>query len=248
MLRDDIGEILDYAARQGTSVYLSSNGVPVREKADCIGPVRRMVLSLDGPPEIHAKSRGEGTFEKVMEAVEVCRNKSISVIFLCVLSRWNLDAVEDLLRIARDLWVEVMFQPATVTQIYSNAANPIAPSAAAYREAVRRLIERKRAGAPIANSVAGLRHLAKWPDDAALWCPAGRIACGVEPDGTFVACDRVQRDFLNRRTGIGLSEALPPPASGCSQCWCAPLVELALAFSLRPSAMVNAWRFVSRCE
>jgi hypothetical protein len=141
-----------------------------------------------------------------------------------------------------------MFQPATAWLDSSTQPNPIAAERNAYRAAVNRLIELKRGGRRIANSVAGLRHLAGWPEDARIWCGAGRIMAEIEPDGRLFACH--QLEFA--RTPVGddgdtlpsITEQFSGLAAlpGCSQCWCGPIVELAMMLSAKPDAVFGALR------
>ena len=69
----------------------------------------------------------------------------------------------------------------------------------------------------------------------------------LEADGAMIACHQCQvSDFLSGTATDGSIEEkfkkmrLP---TGCVQCWCAPVVELCLFFSLRPEVMLNALRY-----
>ena len=248
LLRPDLGAISDHAAKRGYKVFLSTNGVLLPDRMDDLEAVRHVNLSLDGPAGVHDAVRGRGAFEKTMIAVEACRKARKPVSFQCVLSSDNLQSVRDVVTIAEQAGVSVMFQPATRWLDSSTDPNPIAPDPAAYREAMREVLALKREGRSIRNSVAGLKHLMHWPDSKSIWCPAGRLSCEIEPDGSILACHQAQVAlFLKGQTGGGASDAAArfgrmAMPKGCAQCWCAPLVEMALVFSLNPSAVYNAAR------
>ena len=246
LLRKDIDDILAYAKEKGFQVYLSTNGILIPKKRDVLRWVDHANLSLDGGRDVHDAVRGKGSFDKVIEALHVCREIALPVSLQCVLSSHNLDCVDEAIGIASEHAVPIMFQPATKWLDSSTKPNPIAPPVAEYRKTIAGLIERKKQGAPVRNSVLGLRHLAHWPDPTPIWCSAGRLTATIEPDGAMLACHQCQvGSFLKgaRRGGdLALQFREMPRPKGCVQCWCAPVVELALLFTLRPRAVLNALR------
>jgi MoaA/NifB/PqqE/SkfB family radical SAM enzyme len=248
LLRPDTGRIADHAAQTGYKVFLSTNGVLLPDRLDELKAVRHVNLSLDGPARVHDAVRGDGAFEKTMKAVEACKDYGKPVSFQCTLSAENLDTVREVVAIAEDTGASVMFQPATQCLDSSTDPNPIAPDPEAYRAAMREVLRMKRAGHHIRNSVPGIEHLMHWPDPKGIWCPAGRLACEIEPDGSILACHQAQVGlFLKGLSGADEQDAsarfgrIATP-QGCVQCWCAPLVEMALIFSLDPRAVYNAAR------
>lgn len=247
LLRQDIGEILKYSKQKGFQTYLSSNGWLLQNRLAEIRPyVDHLNLSLDGTREVHDKVRGEGAYDKALEALDLCKSSGIHVSLQCVLNRYNLDAVDDAVATAKEYGVPIMFQPATKWLSTSTRENPIAPDTTEYRKAIAHIVQLKRQGAPVRNSFTGLRHLASWPDPQPIFCIAGRSMVILEADGSMIACHQCQvTDFLCGKAGRGSMEdnfknlRLP---THCVQCWCAPVVELCLFFSLRPEAMLNALR------
>jgi len=246
LLREDIGRILGHAKRLGFRVFLSTNGAFAKEKSDALRQADHVNLSLDGEREVHDLIRGNGAFDKAMEAVSVCRELGVPVSLLCVLSSRNLGQVRNVLEIAAKNRLLVMFQPATALLNSSSRPNPVSPPVEAYRTTIDLLIALKKKGAPIRNSLTGLKHLARWPDPSPLPCPAGRMMAVVEADGSMLAChlDQSRAPGLLPGAWGGLrfnSLSLP---SGCVQCWCAPVVELSLLRSFSPEAVLNAFRLL----
>lgn len=247
LLHGDIGQMIDHAAHLGYQVFLSTNGSLLPRKLDQIRKVDHINLSLDGPREVHDAVRGEGAFDATLEAAQLAEEAGISYSFLCTLGAHNLHAIDETVALAGEKGVWIMFQPGTLWLDSSTADNPVAAEPEAYRVAMKTLIDLKAGGAPIANSKAGLRHLSKWPDDRKIRCLAGRLAIILEPDGTMLSCHQCQvGGFLERkeRPVQSLKDqfqrlALP---KGCAQCWCAPVVELALIASFNPEAFWNSFR------
>ena len=248
LLRSDMGEIMTHARKLGFEPFLSTNGWLVPRQMDVVRLAGHVNLSLDGPRAVHDEARGVGAFDHTLDAARVCRDAGVPVSFLCTLSSVNLQSVDDVVALAESMDVPVMFQPATAWLDSSAQTNPIAPERDAYRSTINRLIELRRAGRPVANSVAGLRHLAHWPESAPVWCGAGRIMAVVEPDGRLLACHQCDfaRTAAEPRGGADASIteqfARTPALPGCAQCWCGPVVELAMLFSMRPGAVFGALR------
>ena len=251
LLRKDLLEVIDYAVDElGMHVFLSSNGRFVPKYVERLKKVDKISISLDGPADIHDMVRGEGAFQRAVDAIVAARGQGIHVSLTCTISRHNSERLEEVITFANEHKVWVMFQPATMwLEAVNSEKNPIAPEPEALRTAIDGLIARKRAGAPIANSVAGLRHLRKWPVASHLGrvCTAGLLTATIEPDGRYVACGFDGRNFhaeLPAPEGT-LTErynATPPPATCCNECWCAPLVELNLVLNGHPGAALNMLR------
>jgi MoaA/NifB/PqqE/SkfB family radical SAM enzyme len=246
LLKKGIEDIVRAAKELGFQVFLSTNGTLLPEKAAVLQWVDHVNLSLDGGREVHDAVRGPGAYDKTIAAIAVCRRAGVDVSLQCVLSSLNLEHVDEVLAVASEYGVPAMFQPATQWLDSSMAPNPIAPPVEAYRWAIAGLIHRKRRGAPIRNSVAGLIHLGQWPHPTRIWCSGGLLTCTVEPDGSMLACHQAQvAKFLAGKTSTGPMAdqfaGLARPRN-CLQCWCAPVVELALIFSLRPGPIWNALR------
>lgn len=247
LLRPDLGELIVHAKSLGFQVFVSTNGHFVPERLEDLRPVDNLNFSLDGPREVHDMVRGAGAFEDTLRAARVAREADLPFSFQCVLARHNLACIEDTVAIAREQGAWMMFQPATQWLDSSTAPNPWASPVEEYRKAVAQLLQLKQAGAPIANSKAGLRHLAHWPDATPIRCLAGRLMVMVEPDGTLLSCHQCEvARFLTAegKPAKTLTEQFQetPPPRGCEQCWCAPVVELALICSLKPEPIYNTIR------
>lgn len=239
LLRDDLQQIVGHAKNKGIRVFVSSNGWRVPEKIAQLKACDRITLSLDGPADVHDSIRGEGSFSKVIEAVVSCRDNRVPVGLTCVLSKYNLGCVDHVINIASKQKIKVIFQPARRLLAYSSQPNPVIPPVEGYRQTMEKLIRYKKTGAPIANSLTGLRHLSRWPSPTRIWCSAGVLACNVEPDGFVVPCEEAHRFIVDRDAQLKKSvrdRFFNLSSVNCSQCWCAPFVEINLisSFDLEP--------------
>ncbi len=242
LLREDVGEIIQYVHEKGIETRLNSNGSLVKDRISDLRHLDTLNLSLEGPADVHDAIRGRGSFNEVREALRAARDHGIKTSIATVLTATNLDAVDYLLDTAAQEGCRVMFQPATPVRLGGDGPNELTPAVEAYRDAITRLIEKKKAGdKTIANSLPGLAHLRHWPDPARMVCASGWISCRIEPDGNVLYCSReclpvspkncVDASFKEAFDNLG--------PMVCNDCWCAARVELNLAFSLRPSTITN---------
>ncbi len=248
LLRKDLAQIVNYAKDKGIVVFISTNGWLLPKRLPDLTRVDRFTISLDGGKDVHDAIRGSRAFDKAVAGIEAAQAEGIPVALTCVLATHNtgdLANIDELLDLARTYGAYVMFQPATKWLDSSTRPNPVAPDTGAYHQAIDYLIQRKKAGAPITNSVAGLRVLRHWPDPTPVYSTAGKVTCSLEPDGKILASHLTQTALLeqpvNGATPAENYRNMPMP-DRTDQPWCGPILELDLLFSLRPSAILNAIR------
>ncbi len=245
LLRKDLGTIIGHVKDKGIVTFISTNGWLIPKRIGELLRADRFTISLDGGERVHDAVRGKNAFAKALAGADAAREHGVPLAFTCVLSSYNLDAVDDVLELAARFGATCMFQPATKWLDSSSRPNPIAPPTDRYRDAIRYLLRRKREGAPITNSSAGLWYLMHWPDPAPIASTAGRITCTIEPDGKVTASHVTQGNCLEEPAG-GLSArenylnlSIPEVVD---QSWCAPILELDLLFALNPAAIWNAMK------
>lgn len=246
LLKNDIGVIIKHAKSKNIYVSISTNGKLVLEKIEEINQVDAVCLSLDGPKDIHDGIRGEGTFKSAMRAIEACQANRIPVHLQCTLSKYSLNDIDYVIDFAVKSHLMVSFQPSTKMLQWSGNSNPVSPDEELYRQAIKKLITYKKNGAPIFNSITGLKHLFHWPHPKKLNCKAGLLMYSIEPNGLILACDERQKPYLFDQNKIENDVrkriAKIKPMHGCQDCWCAPLVELNHIFSLNFDAILNHLR------
>ena len=106
-------EIIKAAQSSGFEVSVVSNGLLIREvleKYNFISALDRLVVSLDGPPEIHDLIRGCGTFEIVVAGIRALLKSrgphSGNVVVNMTVSRYNCHALIETAEIVRALGVD----------------------------------------------------------------------------------------------------------------------------------------------
>jgi radical SAM protein with 4Fe4S-binding SPASM domain len=111
-MREDITDILAYAERIGfRETYVISNGVllsnRVINKLEKLGTLN-VIISLDGPQDVHDELRGKGTFKRAVEALGELRRRGVTCSISSVIMRQTLDRLTRIVDIAADLSIPVI--------------------------------------------------------------------------------------------------------------------------------------------
>lgn len=197
LIRDDIGYLIEYAKKEcGFFVSIDTNGYLLPQKIDQLDPVDVVVLSFDGPPQVHDENREQGSYEKVLDALRVASKKH-NVFTITVLTNRNVGHIDFILEKARELGFSCTFQlPHHTKSLASENEHTFVSDNEAYRQAIKHLIKRKREGWPIVSSYQYLRRLLQWEDYSkyvstdrkGLTCWAGKLYCNVDTDGSVYPC------------------------------------------------------------
>lgn len=196
LIRDDIGEIVDYAKNRGLFVTLDSNGYLIPEKINTLKNLDHLVLAFDGPEPAHDLNREPGSFRKAMAAIEAVSGK-IPFWTITVLTRYNLDNIDFILDKAREYGFLATFQLLHHNSVLGRNHDVFLPDNISCRKAIEKLIAEKKKGAPIASSLKYLYHILRWEDYKnpvlpkeidSLKCQAGRLYCNVDTDGSVYPC------------------------------------------------------------
>ena len=252
LLREDLGQIIDFCKRKNLQVFLNSNGTLIKEELKKIKGVEEIQLSLDGPPEVHDAIRGRGVHDKVIEAIKICKDNNIGVILTAVISKHNISHIPYILNIAKKYKVGMQFQPAD--QIFSYSDNKdinslFSPDEKDYKKVINFLLKEKSKGNKfIYNSFSGLKHLYHWPNPRKINCLLRLLRCYIEPDGRIFVCNDF-RGYQKYLVSVDVSYkesfdnlSLPYP---CKECWCAD-IEYNMCERLKLDSLLDMWKRFSR--
>lgn len=244
LLREDIGKIVDFGRQRGFCVKLNSNGILFSQKVNELKNLSALALSFDGPESVHDSMRGAGSYSKLMQAVDAAKTNNIPISFYTVLSEVNIDYLKDILTLARQAKIGIMFQPATQTLYGSARLNPVATPVEKYQAALSYLLtEKKKKHSFILNSEGGLAVLSRWPAPVEIQCVNGLLGCRIEPDGQVRLCSLTTRIQTEAGTPTGdFEKSFDALLLGikCRDCWCAPQIELNRMVALKWDAIINA--------
>lgn len=196
LLRDDIGQIINYAKNKGLFVTLDSNGYLLPQKMKMLNNLDHLILALDGPGDVHDLNREPGSFQKAMAAIEAAAGR-IPFWTITVLTKYNLDSIDFILSKAREYGFLATFQLLHHNDRLARNQEDLMPSPESYKRVIEKLILEKKNGTPIASSLNYLRYILHWPDYKTttyshevnnLKCWAGELYCNVDTDGSVYPC------------------------------------------------------------
>lgn len=244
LVRPDIVEIVDRCADHGIWTTLDTNGYLYPEMADRLGRLSHLMISFDGREENHDRDREPGSFQKAFRAMEVAAERGVDFWTITVLTRHNLGDLDYILELADRMGFVATFQVLHHNEaLAEDQAEPLLPTGAACRAALRRLMELKDAGRPVGCSRKFLRYMLTWHDFGEptratphedLTCMAGQLFCNIDTDGTVYPCSlRVgEFDGLNIRD-VGFDRAFDHLVyNPCRACTATAFTEYSYLYDL----------------
>jgi len=246
LIREDVGQIINYTKKKGIKAGISSNGLLVARKINDIRSVDSLVLSFDGPQEIHDGQRCEGSHRSTLEAIRLAKMNDIAVRLHAVLTKNNIKSAGYILDFAREQGVTVNFAVVEFDP-FSDKENILSllPEEQAFKSTILSLIaEKKKGNKHIGNSLAGLKYFYNWPHYKKIPCCAGKIYCRIESNGDVFPCaNLVNRDKPYNCIKHGFRDAfMSLSQSSCQACWCDTRIEMNYIYSFSWEAICNAKR------
>lgn len=208
---------------RGVFANVITNGWFLEERAEELGAADLVVVSVDGRKEAHDATRGPGSHARAIQGIEACRRLGVRVMTSTVLHRGTVTDIAWVLDLARQADGVAIFQPIEFAPgCWPSRAEDLALAPEEMRTTYARLIEFRRAGAPVAYSRWFLERAARGqaPDPCRM---AGRLFCSVLPDGRVVPCNvllglATADGFLDARR-VGAREAMRRmPRFECAGC------------------------------
>ncbi len=252
LLREDIGSIITYAHKKGITTTLFSNGTLVPKKINDLKHLDLLLLSLDGPPEIHDSMRGlKGSFRHVLNAIHAAHEAKLPVWVNTVITKENVNQLSFLIDFARENHDKVMFMPVFnhTLSAKKHTIDDLSADEKAFKMAIDNLIIHKKKGAPIVNSISYFQYiLQNWPDANRLQCRAGQNFCAVGSDGMVYPCHFFIGSHCGvdgRRTGFrNAFESINTPK--CKGCFCNAYIELNLFIEGHLNVILNTVKHIER--
>jgi MoaA/NifB/PqqE/SkfB family radical SAM enzyme len=116
LLRPDIMKILGHAHDLGLYTCLTTNGFFLPQKAEELAKIADLTwVSLDHYTNHHDYIRGlKGTFSRATEGIIKLRDAGGKIAINCVLTKMNVDCVDGMAELAKDLGVKLTFDDVEV--------------------------------------------------------------------------------------------------------------------------------------
>ena len=240
LLRPDAGELIAHLKSRGIHTAMNTNGWWIRDRIEEVAKLDLVCLTLDGPKEVHDTQRHKGSYDKVIDAMGLLKQRGMEVVTMTVVTPKSAENMDHVLDVAAQFGTRAYFQLEHDASVDVYA--PIAPTMSNQRIAdiADRLLLAKEQGRPVGNSRTVLqmqkrdgRRIGGDCDS----CYAGRYYGYVFSDGTIAPCllTQSQQETANGLK-YGFVEAFhkmnPPKGPGCA---CVPIHEVnnILAFDMR---------------
>jgi MoaA/NifB/PqqE/SkfB family radical SAM enzyme len=258
MIRKDIGRIVDHVKDQGLECAMTTNGYYARKKLDVLEKLDLVCVSLDGRREAHDICRGAGSFDKALDAMRLAVDVGTPLQVACVLTQYNLDSIEYLLELGKEMGFAVGFS----TLISEAGAPPndrpaYLPTDEQYREALRRILDYKKQGYPVLFSRKSLEYALNWkhgyardkilgrkPDFDTIRCNAGKYFVIIDANGDVYPCPAMV-DVIDAKNVFrdGVKKALEHTGRHpCKTCHIPCMNDFNLLYSLSPGVILNILR------
>ena len=242
LLRKDLVEILAFSRSLPLHTSLITNGTLLESRIDEVAPYINGVVyvSLDGLEKTHDAIRGvKGSFRKALRGISVAKEKVALTINTTVMAE-NVDEIENMVELAKELGTKISV---AVAHEYCNA-NASSPATHKIPKIAHRLMEMKRGGYPIVNSIGYLKVMAKEKK----WQCKPWTMINIDPHGNVVLPCYVHNDYVNTVSILegGIKGAVSDfdwkKIKNCQKCSLHCYVEPSLVLSRDISAYMH-WAF-----
>ena len=189
LLRTDLAEILAFSRSLPLHTSLVTNGTLLESRIEEIASYINGVVyvSLDGMEETHDAIRGvSGCFRKAVRGIMAYREK-VSVTINTTIMAENIHEIEDLVKLAKELDAKISV---AVAHEYCNA-KASAPASHEIKDVAEKLVEMKKKGYPLVNSISYFRVIAKEKN----WTCKPWSLVNVGPEGKLVLPCYVRNEY-----------------------------------------------------
>lgn len=182
LLRNDIGQILEESFKRFHTSLVSNGWLLKKRLPDISESLDFLFVSLDGIGKTHDTLRGvSGSFDRAIEGIKAAR-EHIDMAISSTITRENMDQAMDLVNLAKKLGVKINFQ---IAYDYSTAERE-SPESKALRDTLEKLVELKRAGYPIMNTIEYFQSIINSWYRGITWQCKPWLTINVDPTGKIV--------------------------------------------------------------
>lgn len=108
LVREDIGEIVSHAKKLGLITSLFTNGLLMKQRIDDLKDLDIILISFDGPEDVHDMNRQKGAYKAAMSAIKLARKRKKTVWTGLTLTKNNHEHVQEILKTAKKLGLSLI--------------------------------------------------------------------------------------------------------------------------------------------
>lgn len=168
LIRDDIEMLVNEINKLNMICTISTNGSLVPGKINVLKKIDYMDTSLDGTEINNDKNRGQGTYKKTLEGIRAAVKNGIKVNVNMVMTKYNLDDIDEMINLAKAEKFTMSFN--IVFESHSKSHNNYESTKEIkklddenMKNAIKKIIEHKKNGAPIRFSKNAYEYALNWP-------------------------------------------------------------------------------------
>ncbi|MBI5886775.1 MAG: radical SAM protein [Deltaproteobacteria bacterium] len=221
MIRKDFGEIVDYIVGKGIMTETGTNGYFTKNWIPTLKKLYLVCHSIDGDETSHDLNRGKGSYNKIVESLQMCKDNGIPVQMRAVFNKNNVGALEYLLKLSREFGTSLALAEQAVVKTKDKE---YAMTNEEIREFWMRVRDYKRQGYQIDKSYTLLDKIINFPTEipySKLYmkgervpfkgdfpaCNLSRGYCFIDADGFMYPCATLFGKFGKNIFEVGVKEA-----------------------------------------
>ena len=246
LMREDIGEIVNYIKSKSIVATIVSNGALVRQRIEEIKNLDLIMISFDGSPQAQEDVRGKHASEAAIDAIKAAKEHHLKVLAVTVITKNNIKEVDSILEMAESMGFSCQFSPIYQYAMSGGSVKELFPDRDEFRHTIEKLekIKKSKKASLIINSMAGLSYLKSWPQFKKVPCWAGKSYAYIDTDGKIYPClQMIQRTEGISLLGVGIEEAMKKMTRlPCPGCWCISNVDHNYFFSFHPGTWLHYYK------
>ncbi len=222
LLREDLPEFIKFVKKHNVFCNIITNGLLLPKRIEEIKDVDVIVFSLDGPPEVHNPHRAPGLHDKIINAMDICKEYNMKIFTNTVITKKNYNKLDYMLELTKKYNSTATFQP--VENIHNKVSkenlNNLLLTEEQLKIAFNYLLEKKKEGYDIGYSYYFLKSPLTFSGKQCTW--AGKLFCSILPDGTVIPCNALihQKNQWKNGREIGFVNAMKQmPKFKCPSCY-----------------------------
>ncbi len=265
LFRKDVEEILYTLKEQNIESSLCTNGIYIENHIKTLKECCDLIIfSMDGQEKYHDALRGKHTFKKTIDALKIAKKHHMrTLLFTCLIDD-NIEDIDALIEIAYKYQTFITFNIAVSKLTKTGTREELNKvQDQKYKEAIQKIINYKKKGAPIYYSHTNLKQALNWPtfkketfNEDALFtiskkekktmipCQAGKKWIYIECDGNVYPCYQLVKTIQVKNIAKdGIEEAFKhlSKINYCTRCYNLTLSELNLQTNLNLESLKEAF-------
>jgi MoaA/NifB/PqqE/SkfB family radical SAM enzyme len=237
LVREDIGDIVDYCKTKKLYTTMVTNGYLIKDKFNVIKKMDDVIISFDGLRECHDKNREAGAYDKVLQSMRTLYDNKIKFFTITVLTKNNINRknIDYILELSKKYNFFTTFQILHHNEHLGAECGNLLPSHEEYVEVLKYIDSKRKENRNVASSGMYFKHLIRWENLHKVCkpaknkkenCLAGKIYLNIDTDGYVYPCS-VQ---IGQMQGVkcdskNLLKELQKNKINCDDCVCGCYVE-----------------------